>query len=102
MASAVISDEVAGEIDYCVSRLADFDKEAGEVVIMHFLLRRSMNKVARESEMNHHKAAVLLNARAVSAVSTRSVGLVRLFRSPSEPGMNNPMPTNSSVASLLI
>ena len=38
------------------------DRQAGEIVIKHFLLRRSMNKVARESEMNRHKAAVLLNA----------------------------------------
>ena len=43
-----------------------------------------------------------MQARAVPAVSTRIAGLVDLFRSPSKPGTNNSIPTNSSVASLLI
>ena len=36
------------------------------------------------------------------AVSIRIAGLVDLFRSPSKLGTNNSIPTNSSVASLLI
>ena len=43
-----------------------------------------------------------MQARAVPAVSTRIAGLIDLFRSPSKPGTNNSIPTNSSVASLLI
>ena len=43
-----------------------------------------------------------MQARAVPAVSTRIAGLVDLFRSPSKLGTNNSIPTNSSVASLLI
>ena len=43
-----------------------------------------------------------MEARAVPAVSTRIAGLVDLFRSPSKPGTKNSIPTNFSVASLLI
>ena len=43
-----------------------------------------------------------MQARAVPAVSTRVAGLVDLFRSPSKPGTNNAIPTDFSVASLLI
>ena len=41
-----------------------------------------------------------MQARAVPAVSTRIAGLIDLFRSPSKPGTNNCIPTNSSVDSL--
>mgnify|MGYP004025327233 CR=1 FL=1 len=43
-----------------------------------------------------------MQAQRVPAVSTRIAGLVDLFRSPSKPDTNNSIPTNSSVASLLI
>jgi len=43
-----------------------------------------------------------MQAQGVPAISTRIAGLVDLFRSPSKPGTNNTIPTNSSVASLLI
>ena len=39
-----------------------------------------------------------MQARSVSAVSTRVAGLADLFRSPSKPGTNHSIPTNSSVA----
>ena len=41
-----------------------------------------------------------MRALALPAVSTRIADLVDLFRSPSKPGTNNSVPTNSSVASL--
>jgi hypothetical protein len=60
--TAAISDVVASEIDYCVSRLADLDKEADGVVIKHFLLGRSVHRIAREEKLDRHAVNIRLSA----------------------------------------
>ena len=59
---AAISDAVAGEIDHCVSRLVDLDKEAGAVIVKYFLLRESVHKIAREAKIDRRTATIRLNA----------------------------------------
>ena len=59
---AAISDPVASEIDFCVSRLCDLDKEAGEVLVRHFLMGQSIHKIAREEKLDRRAVTVRLNA----------------------------------------
>jgi DNA-directed RNA polymerase specialized sigma24 family protein len=60
--TAAISDPAAAEVDYCVSRLAELDKEAGAVVIKHFLLGKSIRRISREEKLTSRAVSIRLNA----------------------------------------
>jgi len=60
--TAAISDPVAAEVDYSVSRLCDLDKESGAVVVKHFLLGKSIRKISREEKLTTRAASIRLNA----------------------------------------
>ena len=63
---------------------------------------RNIDGVSGRPESGRGGMRSWMQARAVPAVSTRIAGLVGLFRSPLKPGTKNSIPTNFSVASLLI
>lgn len=61
-----------------------------------------VSRVAGRPENGRGGMRSWMQAQRVPAVSTRIAGLVDLFRSPSKPGTNSSIPTDFSVASLLI
>jgi len=61
-----------------------------------------VSRVAGRPENGRGGMRSWMQAQRVPAVSTRIAGLVDLFSSPSKPGTNSSIPTDFSVASLLI